>query len=574
MMRKILNTLHTIYPFLKDNEIKKMSIFYLLLSLLVTGLSNFSTPFFMKFIFDKIQKNQYNNLLIILIGWIICCLWLIFGRFSITVFNEKTFIKIRNKINNEYLDKFERLTYEKITKFENGDIVERLTNDVKLLLLNYLKILDICAKLVILATISIYWGLISVETTSVTFAISFLSMWIDSCFGKTLFKRNKKLLELNSILNQNNYDSVLKSELLVGEGIYNQYIQSNIKLKNKILNIEKTSVYLSNVNISITKTLDILAYISLIIVFYYKGPDISIGIIMASLTYYGAMKSYLDKVRSSLINIYTQNSTVDRLNEIHGNDNNKIDDIDLYSDTILSFENVVYQVDNKSILRSISFDIKKFEKVAIVGPNGSGKTTLLRLILGLYTPSEGNISICNYNYSDLTNNVKKEIFTYIPANTQLFPISIYNNFTLATDDLNIIDENLNVNWMSDFLKSLPNSYHTILNESESSFSGGQVQRIAVMRALLASGKILIADEPTSNLDKNTATSVFESILGFKGTLIFVTHRPELARLADRIIYMEGGRIETIGKYETVKENELFKKWESTENDMINAATGV
>lgn len=197
-------------------------------------------------------------------------------------------------------------------------------------------------------------------------------------------------------------------------------------------------------------------------------------------------------------------------------------------------------------LDGVDLEVKKGEFVAIVGASGSGKSTLLHMLGGLDNPTSGNviiegIEIGNLDRDELTVFRRKQI-GFIFQNYNLVPVlNTYENIILPLElDGRIPDEGQ--------IKRIMDILH--LSEKEyslpSQLSGGQQQRVAIARALASNPSIILADEPTGNLDSNTSQEVLglmvESVHMLNQTLIMITHNMQIAQLADRIICIEDGKI--------------------------------
>lgn len=197
-------------------------------------------------------------------------------------------------------------------------------------------------------------------------------------------------------------------------------------------------------------------------------------------------------------------------------------------------------------LDGVDLEVKKGEFVAIVGASGSGKSTLLHMLGGLDNPTSGNviiegIEIGNLDRDELTVFRRRQI-GFIFQNYNLVPVlNTYENIILPLElDGRIPDEGQ--------IKRIMDILH--LSEKEyslpSQLSGGQQQRVAIARALASNPSIILADEPTGNLDSNTSQEVLglmvESVHMLNQTLIMITHNMQIAQLADRTICIEDGKI--------------------------------
>ena len=197
-------------------------------------------------------------------------------------------------------------------------------------------------------------------------------------------------------------------------------------------------------------------------------------------------------------------------------------------------------------LDGIDLEIERGKFTAIIGTSGSGKSTLLNMLGGLDTPSEGSIQIGNTELAKL-NSEQATIFRrnhigFIFQNYNLVPVlSVWENivFPISLDgrksDEKFIMEIVRLLGLEKKLDSLPNN-----------LSGGQQQRVAIARALASKPAIILADEPTGNLDSKTSDDVIGLLKmtskEFNQTIVMITHNPEIAQMADRIVRIEDGRI--------------------------------
>ena len=197
-------------------------------------------------------------------------------------------------------------------------------------------------------------------------------------------------------------------------------------------------------------------------------------------------------------------------------------------------------------LDGIDLEIERGKFTAIIGTSGSGKSTLLNMLGGLDTPSEGSIKIGNTELAKL-NSEQATIFRrnhigFIFQNYNLVPVlSVWENivFPISLDgrkpDETFIMEIVRLLGLEKKLDSLPNN-----------LSGGQQQRVAIARALASKPAIILADEPTGNLDSKTSDDVIGLLKmtgkEFNQTIVMITHNPEIAQMADRIVRIEDGRI--------------------------------
>lgn len=197
-------------------------------------------------------------------------------------------------------------------------------------------------------------------------------------------------------------------------------------------------------------------------------------------------------------------------------------------------------------LDGVSLTVEAGEFIAVVGTSGSGKSTLLNMLGGLDTPTSGTVSVGGHELSDLKGDqltiFRRRNIGFVFQNYNLVPIlNVYENITLPLElDGNKLDEI----FLNEVVKTL--GLTDKLYNMPSELSGGQGQRVAIARALLSKPAIVLADEPTGNLDSKTTEEVLGLLkatsVKFNQTIVMITHDMQLAELADRIIRIEDGRI--------------------------------
>ena len=201
-------------------------------------------------------------------------------------------------------------------------------------------------------------------------------------------------------------------------------------------------------------------------------------------------------------------------------------------------------------LDGVDLTVEKGEFVAVVGTSGSGKSTLLHMLGGLDRPTSGSVTVDGREIFSLKDEAltifRRRKIGFVFQNYNLVPVlNVYENIVLPIQldgkepDQGYLDQIIATLGLEKKLQSLPNN-----------LSGGQQQRVAIARALAAKPAILLADEPTGNLDSNTSQDVMGLLKvtsqRFAQTIVMITHNEEIAQMADRIVRIEDGRIAARG----------------------------
>ena len=198
-----------------------------------------------------------------------------------------------------------------------------------------------------------------------------------------------------------------------------------------------------------------------------------------------------------------------------------------------------YPGNKTSILKNISIEINKGDKIGIVGKSGTGKTTLVSIILGLLKPSSGNITIDN-NDIDFSRHEWNNTAGYVPQEIFLLEDTIKNNITFGLKkesiNLDLLDKICKDAQIKNFIESLPLKYDTMIGERGYNMSAGQKQRLGIARVLYRNPDLLILDEVTSSLDDETEKNFINDVFDKSKdkTIIFISHRLSALKKCDKI----------------------------------------
>ncbi len=225
----------------------------------------------------------------------------------------------------------------------------------------------------------------------------------------------------------------------------------------------------------------------------------------------------------------------------------------------IELENVYFKYKNSDnyAIDDLSLTIPSGKSIALVGPSGAGKSTLINLIMGFYTPEKGTITIDGIDITELNLSKLREHTGYLSQEPFIFDGTILENITFGNVNASIekVNEAIERAVLSDFIQSLPKGVNTQLGEKGVRLSGGQKQRLAIARVLITDPRILILDEPTSNLDKETEDELQESFNNvFKGrTVITIAHRLWTIENSDVIAFLAKGSVKAFGTHDYLYE---------------------
>ncbi len=228
----------------------------------------------------------------------------------------------------------------------------------------------------------------------------------------------------------------------------------------------------------------------------------------------------------------------------------------------IELRDVSFSYGDDEALRNINIEIRKGEKIGIVGHTGAGKTTLSNLIMKFYSPTEGEILLDGKNLNNIDTGEYRRLIAPVLQEPFMFKGSVYDNVLFSNPDATReqIDELAERFSLGEIFRNLPDGLKTNIGEMGRNLSEGQRQAISILRAFIRNPEILIMDEPTSQIDPYSEKLIIESLSDFlrDKTLILITHRFSMVALVDKIIVLnEGNVVEEGGFNDLLESNGVF-----------------
>lgn len=298
-------------------------------------------------------------------------------------------------------------------------------------------------------------------------------------------------------------------------------------------------------------------------VYLIHDGQLTLGGLIAATMLSGRAMAPLGQIVALLMQYQNARTALSSLEETMKKPGERSDEInfvhrpDITGDLVFDNVHFSYPGHTQEALRGVSFRIKPGENVVVIGRVGSGKTTLQRLILGLYQPSSGAITMDGIDLRQMDPADLRRNIGYVEQDAMLFYGTLRENIAIAApyaDDGAILAA-AEVGGLIEFANRHPQGFDMIIGERGESLSGGQRQGIAIARAVLLEPPVLLLDEPTGAMDFSSEAQFKERLRSYAKhkTMIVVTHRNTLLDLADRIIVVDEGRVVADGPYAQVIE---------------------
>ncbi|MGG0822574.1 ABC transporter ATP-binding protein [Paenibacillus turicensis] len=387
-----------------------------------------------------------------------------------------------------------------------------------------------------------------------------------------LTKLKKKVFE--HLLEQNQKFSFWYGDTLNGInevklwGLYRKKEKEFLSYINKRIKLESERAMLDEVNQFSGLTLENIVFNFLYIVglYFIMGDQLTIGGLFAFIMY----SSLVIEPVTLLINIkYQLANIIPSLQNYIDFLNIEEEQCDISNEIItkfstpkhIHFENVSLAYEEEPILRNLTLDFYKGEKIAFIGSNGSGKTSLINLLLRFYEPTSGTIYMDGVNIQQLDLLQYRQHFSVMLQHVFLFNSSLRDNLIMGSDsdhfDHTTTNNKVIISDLLQFANRFPDQLDTIVGNNGTKLSGGERQKLGLARVMLKPGKILILDEATASYDAESE-QLFNQFIA-KCTdydyVFVITHRPEILKAMDKIVVIEKGDVIQVGKYEEIVENQ-------------------
>ena len=548
---------------------KKLFVLAIIGSIILTALGIISTVFNKLLMDEIIPYNLKNQLVAFCIGFGLI------GLFNILLSAARQHLLLHlslridipltlNYFNHIFNLPFSFFGSRKVgdilTRFQDVGTVKDIFSDILLSLL-----LDIMLTIIsgiILAVINIKLFLIILAMTIVSIVLVYI-------FKQPYKKLNKEAMEKSSAMNSEIIDDLKGAETIKSFGVEKLTMDQIEQKYISSLKVGYRGNVLSNIQGSISSFIGNIGNLVLtgVAAYFVMDGNITLGTMMMFMQLAGYFMDPVGRLVSLQMKIQEANIALTRMSELldleEEQEKSKNLKKDFNIDGDISVKNVSFRYGaGRLILKDINLDIKKGETVALVGETGGGKTTLAKLILGLYTPNEGNIIINNNDLESIDKRELRNQVGYVPQNVQLFSTSVMDNIRLGKQDATLeqVQDVASKAGCSGFIDEMPTKYYTYLEEAGTNLSGGERQRLALARTLLKEPKILVLDECTSNLDFLIERKIMDTLNELKCTKIIIAHRLSTIKNADKIVVLENGSIKETGNHEElIKKNGLYKK---------------
>ena len=420
-------------------------------------------------------------------------------------------------------------------------------------------IMTIIGVIIIMITINIWIALFVILLTPLSL---FAAKWISKNAYTSFKLQSEKRAEQTSII-----DELIGNQKVVCAYNYEEKSLERFNTSNEELSkASLKATFISSLVNPTTRFINSLIYATVALVgslLTIKNNNISIGMLVSLLGYANQYTKPFNEITGVIAELQNAYACAARIFTLIDEDNETETPIKTITDTnSITIDNINFSYSkNKELIKDFSIDVKKGDRIAIVGPTGCGKTTFINLLMRFYDVSSGDIKIGDTSIYEVSRKDLRSHFGMVLQDTWIRNATILENLTMGITDINM-DEVIEVCKkvkIYHFIKQLPNGFNEIVKNDDALLSKGQRQLLCIARVMLVKPEFLILDEATSNIDTRTEVIIqeaFKELMKDKTSFI-VAHRLSTIKECSKIIVMNDGKIVEVGTHKELLQNKNF-----------------
>jgi subfamily B ATP-binding cassette protein MsbA len=558
------------WPYIKEYRLQYV---FVLFGIILTVSATTATAHIMKPLMDDMFIAKKEEMLYLIpFGLIAIYFVKAVGRYIQSVYMSYIGQHIVTRFRELLLGKIISLDMEFLYKNRSGELISRVTNDIGRiqyfvsnmlpeLFRETLTVVGLMAYVVYLNPTLAFYSLIVVPL--VIYPLMVIAKKLKKYSHRSQAKNADVVTRLTEVFNN--------SEIIKANAT-EKYETKRFSLQNwQFFKINMKAVYVGEI---VSPLMEIIGATGLAAVIFVGGKEVydgrmSVGEFTAFLTAVGLVFQPVRRIGSIYSKVQDAVAASERVFEVLDTKNRIVNGTKVLNEDITSIEykNVVLKYSGYNLLNDISLSIKKGENIALVGDSGGGKSTFINMILRFYDPDSGSVLINGTNIKEYENSSLKHHISLVSQRIYIFQDTLAANVAYGQSiDEKRVHEALKLADASEFVASLKDGIHTLMEEFGVNLSGGQRQRLAIARAIYKHSSLILFDEATSALDNESEKRIHAALDSYTKDKITITiaHRLSTIEHADKILVLQKGKIVASGSHqELLESSEVYQRLAGT-----------
>ncbi len=435
------------------------------------------------------------------------------------------------------------ISQENIENIKVSSLINRVTNDIISVQQMIALTLRLASRLPFLIIGSLIACYIISDSLFLIFIIATIILFILIVKITTYsIKKYHHIQSTNDKIVSSIHESLTGMQVIRAFGIqdyqienYNHIIDGKLQIQNKVINVQSLLQPGSYLLINVAS----------LVVIYFGGKEITFGTLsqgdVVALINYLTQISMALFVLVNLLSLYFKSITsYKRVNEVLQLPAKEYQVKRKEASHLLEVDNITFGYHSHPVIKDISFTLDKGKQLAIIGPTSSGKSTIVNILMAIYKQQHGNVWIDGFDNQTIEPHELSKLITYVSQSPALFNGTLIENVCISNNNQNDVGKILKQSQAFSFVSK--KGYTSKVEQNGKNLSGGQIQRIAIARALYSGSKIIVFDEAFSALDSITTRKIQQAITQEKLTSVIVSKKVSVVKHADEILYVETGQV--------------------------------
>ncbi len=546
MIKKVLDNLK--YSFSLFRLPRRELVFWIAIRAFTSAISPLMIPAIVWFMIDAMEQQDMSLIVVravVLLVVLIPCFGL---SYYIYVYSDAWVMKSMYKFQEVCIDNLIDIDLsERRERYMDGKVSNLLNQSAWSLIQIWLHIFRIMAPAISIIVLVI----LEIKVHYLIVGISLVSVISDYILLKVQSKRNYtyngQLIEIEGEKEQSLKELVYDISFYSTHLYEKEKLEEVVGIRRRYWKLNRKKGYVNYVCDAANQVLNGVFSLGIWTCLSNYSNEIGTGEVATSNTIFENLRTEVGLFRKQMVSIVDKYTPIEKQRSLLELEKSAFE-TDQELKPVCEGNKIAVLLSGKEIIRDISFQIRFGDRIAIVGENGAGKSTLLKCICGLLKPNEGKV---------VYQAAKDITVDYVPADNYDFSQSVFDNTVMAktADDTEYAFDCLErAQLLKDYQKE------ELKEKNAKELSGGEAQRMSIARAFYGNRKILFLDEATSALDRETAHSIFDSVLKTRDTVLFTTHNVEEIEYATRIWLMKAGRLVLDCTLKEFKQDEKYRTW--------------